>query len=60
MKQVLRGIRSGDFAKEWAKEQAQGYAQLKKLKKKVNQHPLNKTEKKVAPLSSSAANFSTS
>ena len=60
MKQVLRGIRSGDFAKEWAKEQAQGYAQLKKLKKKVNKHPLNKTEKKVAPLSSSAANFSTS
>ena len=59
MRQVLRGIRKGDFAKEWSREQAQGYPQLKKLKKKAHQHPINRTEKKLAPLSSSVSNFST-
>ena len=47
MRQVLRGIRKGDFAKEWSREQAQGYPQLKKLKKKAHQHPINRTEKKL-------------
>ena len=59
MRKVLRGIRNGEFSKEWAQEQARGYPQLDKLKKKVHKHPINKTEKKVAPLSSSVSNYST-
>ena len=59
MRQILKKIRSGDFAKEWAREQEQGYRKLKKLKRKASQHPINKTEKRVAPIASSQSNFST-
>ena len=50
MRRVLKGIRSGQFAKEWAREQATGYSFLKKLRKKGLSHPINKTEKRLRPL----------
>jgi ketol-acid reductoisomerase len=47
MKEVLRSVRSGKFAREWAREQAHGYPNFKKLKKRAAQHPVNKVEKRV-------------
>ena len=60
MENVLQAIRNGTFAKEWAEEQAGDYPVLKKLKLKAKKHAINQTERKVAPLSSSLLNFSTS
>ena len=39
MQKALKGIRDGSFAQEWAREQASGYARLKKLKQRAEQHP---------------------
>ena len=50
MREVLRNIRNGKFAEEWAREQASGYATLKRLRREAFRHPLNQTEKKVRPL----------
>ncbi len=50
MQRILRGIRSGRFAAEWAREQADGYPNLKRLRREAFRHPLNRTEKKVRPL----------
>jgi ketol-acid reductoisomerase len=47
MKEVLRSVRSGKFAREWAQEQARGYPHFKELKKRAAQHPVNKVEKRV-------------
>ena len=38
MQKALKGIRDGSFAQEWAREQASGYARLKKLKQRTEQH----------------------
>ena len=50
MQRVLKGIRSGNFAKEWAREQANRYSFLKKLRQKGLRHPINQTEKRLRPL----------
>ena len=57
MQKALKGIRDGSFAQEWAREQASGYACLKKLKQHAEQHPINKTEKRVQALATSPGNF---
>ncbi|MAE67235.1 MAG: hypothetical protein CMJ18_23485, partial [Phycisphaeraceae bacterium] len=59
MRGVIRDIRNGKFAGEWAAEQASGYATFKKLQKRALQHPINKAELKVRPVSTSPKNFST-
>ena len=59
MRRVIRGIRNGSFAKEWAREQASGYSRLKELKQRAAQHPINQAELKVQALSASPMNFST-
>jgi ketol-acid reductoisomerase len=59
MREVIRDIRNGKFAKEWAQEQASGYATYKKLKQRARKHPVNKTELKVQALCASPKNFST-
>jgi ketol-acid reductoisomerase len=56
---VIRDIRNGKFAKEWAQEQASGYSSFNKLKKQAVKHPVNKTELKVKALCASPKNFST-
>ena len=50
MRRILLGIRNGQFATEWAQEQANGYAYLKKLRRQGFRHPINRTEKKLALL----------
>ena len=47
MREALRYIRSGKFAKEWDREQALGYPYFKKLKKRALSHPVNRVEKRV-------------
>lgn len=42
---ALAEIRSGQFAKEWAAEQEQGYRRFEKLRGRANVHPLNDAEK---------------
>jgi ketol-acid reductoisomerase len=59
MTRVIRNIRNGSFAKEWAAEQASGYGRLNELKKKALKHPINRAELKVQALSASPMNFST-
>jgi ketol-acid reductoisomerase len=55
---ALRGIRNGSFAREWANEQQQDYANLKRLYKQAEDHPINKAEKKVQPIIKAPANYS--
>jgi ketol-acid reductoisomerase len=50
MKDTLRDIRNGRFAEEWAREQAGGYPNLKRLRRQAHRHPLNRIEKKIRPL----------
>ena len=57
IRKTLKGIRDGSFAREWAREQSRGYAKLQKLKRIAEQHPINQTEQRVRPLSSSPGNF---
>lgn len=59
MRGVIRDIRNGKFAREWSAEQASDYAKFKKLQKRALQHPINKAELKVRPISMSPKNFST-
>jgi ketol-acid reductoisomerase len=47
-RQVLEAIRNGDFAREWAKEQAQGKPTLSRLKREALEHPLNEIERKLS------------
>ncbi len=44
----LAAIRDGDFAREWAKEQALGKPTLARLKKEALAHPLNEIERKLS------------
>lgn len=60
IRKALRGIRNGDFAREWAHEQEQGYPNLKRLMQQAEQHPITKAEKKVQALTTTTGNFSVS
>ncbi|MCZ0940433.1 MAG: ketol-acid reductoisomerase [Caldilineaceae bacterium] len=42
--QALQSIRSGEFAREWAEEERQGYPEFNRLLEKALQHPLNEVE----------------
>ncbi len=44
-RQILAGIRDGDFAREWAQEQSRGKPALAKLKEDAFAHPLNEIER---------------
>ena len=43
-REILEGIRNGDFAREWAAELQGGKPALKKLKQEALSHPLNEVE----------------
>jgi ketol-acid reductoisomerase len=47
MREHLREIRTGVFAKEWALEMATGYPVFNKLRKEGLEHPMNEVEKRV-------------
>ena len=59
MRRVVRGIRDGSFAKEWAREQGSNYATFKMLKRRAKKHAINDAELEVLALSASPKNFST-
>lgn len=42
--QALESIRSGEFAREWAEEERQGYPEFNRLREEALQHPLNEVE----------------
>jgi ketol-acid reductoisomerase len=44
MEQALAGIRNGQFAGEWAREQAAGYPRFTELREAADSHPLTKAE----------------
>jgi len=48
MTQILKRIRSGDFAREWTDEQSNGMPRFKSLIDSVNQHPINRAEEDIA------------
>lgn len=50
MEETLQKIQNGEFAREWAKEQATGYPLFNRLKKEVNAHPLNQVDSEVRRL----------
>ena len=60
MREILKSIKNGEFAAEWALEQGRGYPNLTKLARKAAEHPITKAEKRVQKLSASPRNFSTS
>jgi ketol-acid reductoisomerase len=43
-RQALEEIRSGAFAKEWTKEQEEGYPRFEELRARASEHPLNQAE----------------
>jgi ketol-acid reductoisomerase len=47
MQSVLREIRSGQFAAEWAEEQQRGYPRFQALKQQATSHPITQAEKTV-------------
>jgi ketol-acid reductoisomerase len=50
MQETLSRIRNGEFAKEWTKEQAEGYPSFTKLREEAYSHPLNEADRKVREL----------
>ena len=42
--QTLQAIRNGDFAREWAEEERQGYPEFTRLREQALQHPINDVE----------------
>jgi ketol-acid reductoisomerase len=44
LRAALAEIRSGEFATEWAEEQAAGYPQFNALRSAAEAHPINKAE----------------
>jgi len=60
IRKALRGIRNGDFAREWAREQSQGYPNLQRLMRQAEQHPVTRTERKVQALAKAPGNFTVS
>jgi ketol-acid reductoisomerase len=43
-RQALEEIRSGAFAKEWTREQEEGYPRFEELRRRASEHPLNQAE----------------
>lgn len=50
MEQALEKIRNGDFAREWTREQAEGYPNFNRLREEALAHPLNKADAEVRRL----------
>jgi len=50
MKEHLREIQTGAFAREWDEEMAKGYPLFKKLQEESLKHPINKVEEKLRKL----------
>jgi ketol-acid reductoisomerase len=50
MKQALKEIQNGKFAKEWIKETETGYKNFNKLLKDGEKHPIEKTGAKLRSL----------
>lgn len=50
MKEHLREIQSGDFAREWDEEEAKGYPVFKKLWEECLNHPINEVEERIRKL----------
>jgi ketol-acid reductoisomerase len=47
IKEVIREIKTGRFAREWQLEQQAGYPMFKKLKEEALRHPLNEAEERL-------------
>ena len=47
---ALQSIRNGDFAREWAEEERQGYPEFRRLREEALQHPLNEVEENLRRL----------
>jgi len=50
MKEHLREIQSGAFAREWDEEEAKGYPEFKKLQEESLKHPINEVEERLRKL----------
>ena len=50
MEETLVKIQNGEFAKEWTKEQADGYPFFTRLRQEAYSHPLNDADRKVRAL----------
>jgi ketol-acid reductoisomerase len=50
MKEHLREIQSGEFAREWDEEEVKGYPVFKKLQEESLKHPINDVEERVRKL----------
>ena len=50
MRQSLEYIRSGEFAKEWTREQLTGYPRFARLREEALQHPINEADRTVRGL----------
>ena len=60
IRKALQGIRNGNFAREWAREQEAGYPQLTRLLQQAEEHPIIKTERKVQAITRAPGNYSVS
>ena len=58
IRKAMDGIRSGRFAREWAKEQAAGYPNMTRLAKDAENHPITRTERKVHAITRCPKNYS--
>ncbi len=47
MERAMEGIRDGQFAEEWRREQAAGYPRFKELRAQADAHSLNEAERKM-------------
>lgn len=45
MERAMAGIRDGQFAEEWRREQASGYPLFRELRARADAHPLNEAER---------------
>jgi ketol-acid reductoisomerase len=50
MKEHLREIQTGSFAREWASEMANGYPVFNKLREESLKHPINDFEQTIRDL----------
>ncbi|MDE0068905.1 MAG: ketol-acid reductoisomerase [Caldilineaceae bacterium] len=55
LSEALQAIRRGDFAREWAEEERNGYPEFKRLRDDALQHPLNEVEERLRRLVKSQA-----
>ena len=47
MKEILKEIKDGEFARKWLKEYESGMKNYKRLKKQAAGHPIEKTSRKI-------------